>query len=422
MAGTCPAWADQPGLIQSWDPARKSLAEAGITYNLLYFNDVLANVHGGDRRGAIYQGKLEGSLSVDLHKLAGLPGLSFYGNVFQIHNTGRMRRDYVGGLNTIAAIEAMPATRLSELWFEQKVSNGAASVRFGQLVADGEFFFAGISSIFLQSDWATIAAANMPSGGPAYPLSTPGVRIKADPSKESSVLFAVFNGDPAGPGSRDEQLRNRHGLNFRIADAPLVIAEGQLRTNHGQDDAGLARTIKLGGWAHFGSFEDQRLAEDGTLLADPSGSGVAARRNGNWGIYGVVEQQVYRPSGGDAESGVSLFSRVAFSPSDRNQIGLFVDGGIVFAGMIPSRPHDKFGASLMLAQFSGNLRDYDQDLIAFAGHPDVVRDFEMNLELTYVTQIAPGWIVQPVLTRIWHPNGDASRDALVTGLRSILRF
>ncbi len=136
----------------------------------------------------------------------------------------------------------------------------------------------------------------------------------------------------------------------------------------------------------------------------------------------MVEQQVYRPSGGDAESGVSLFSRVAFSPSDRNQIGLFVDGGIVFAGMIPSRPHDKFGASLMLAQFSGNLRDYDQDLIAFAGHPDVVRDFEMNLELTYVTQIAPGWIVQPVLTRIWHPNGDASRDALVTGLRSILRF
>ncbi len=44
-----------------------------------------------------------------------LEGLTFFANVFQIHNTGRLRRDYVGGINTIAAIEGLSTTRLSEL-------------------------------------------------------------------------------------------------------------------------------------------------------------------------------------------------------------------------------------------------------------------------------------------------------------------
>ena len=100
--------------------------EHGVVYGLEYTNDFLANVHGGLRTGAIDQGKLQGILTVDFEKLAGWNGLSFFGNVFQIHNTGRIRRDYVGGINTIAAIEAVPATRLSEIWLEQSFANGKA--------------------------------------------------------------------------------------------------------------------------------------------------------------------------------------------------------------------------------------------------------------------------------------------------------
>ena len=192
-------------------------------YGLEYTNDVLSNVRGGLRTGTIDQGKLHGILTVDFGKLAGWNGLSGFANFFQIHNTGRIRRDYVGGINTIAAIEAVPTTRLSEVWLEQKFANGKASIRVGQLAADAEFFYSELSTMFLQSDWPTIAALNLPSGGPAYPLSTPGARLKIDPDKDVSLLLAVFNGDPAGPGVEgDEQLRNRHGLNFRVSDPPLV--------------------------------------------------------------------------------------------------------------------------------------------------------------------------------------------------------
>ena len=402
--------------------ARRSLAERGITYNIFWVNDVLANVDGGLKRGAIAQGKFDGALSIDLEKYAGLTGLRFYGNFFGIYNTGRMRRDYVGGINTIAEIEATPTLRLSELWLEQKFAGGKASVRFGQLAADEEFFYADVSKSFLQSDWPTITAINLPSGGPAYPLSTPGVRLKVDPNDRLLLLFAIYDGDPSGAGfSEDAESRNRYGLNFRVNDPPLVMGEAQFKTNQNKEDAGLSSTFKFGGWGHFGRFDDQRYANDGLLLADPLSSRVPLLHRGSWGVYATAEQQLYRPRGGGPEDGVSLFGRIAFSPTDRSPISFYADGGIVFDKMLAARPNDKFGVSVMYARFSDRLRQYDQDLIDF-GTPGYVRDYEMNLEFNYLWQIVNGWTVQPVVTYVWHPNGEPGKHALVTGVRSIWRY
>ena len=137
----------------------------------------------------------------------------------------------------------------------------------------------------------------------------------------------------------------------------------------------------------------------------------------------MIDQQLYRPKGGDPQSGISVYSRVSVSPSDRNLIDRYIDGGIVFAGLIPGRPDDKFGAGFIYAKFSDSVRAFRPGHgILFTGVPGVVRDYEANLELTYVAQIVPGWTVQPNLQFIWHPNGDASRNATVVGARSIMRY
>lgn len=411
-------------LPENGDPwgDRKRLSDHGVTYNLIYTNDILSNVSGGIKRGTIDQGKLEGQLTIDLDKLAGWQNLTLYANGFQIHNTGRIRRDYVGGLNTIAAIEAAPSTRLSELWLEQKFLGGNASLRIGQLVADNDFFFSDLSNMFLQTDWPTIAANNLPGGGPAYPLSTPGARIKFDFTPNASLLMAVFNGDPAGPCRGDPDTCNRYGLNFRLQDPPFVIAEAQFRANQGKQDTGLARTVKIGGWTHFGQFADQRYANDGSLLANPAGSGVPAQHRGDYGFYGIIDQQLYRLRGGAADSGVSVFGLASISPSDRNLIDLQLNGGIVFGGFVPGRPDDRFGASVVYSRFSDSVRGFDQDQINISGVPGNVRDFEANFELSYVAQIVPGWTLQPDLQYIRHPSGQAGRDARVVGVRTTLKF
>jgi porin len=276
--------------------------------------------------------------------------------------------------------------------------------------------------MFLQTDWPTITAVNLPGGAPAYPLSTPGARLKLKLTDEATFLLAIFNGDPAGPCAGDPDTCNRYGLNFRLRDPAFIIGEAQFRTNQGKDDSGLARTLKLGGWTHLAQFNDQRFANDGTLLANPAGSGIPLQHRGDFGVYGVIDQQIYRPRGGAADSGVSLFGLASVVPSDRNLVDIQLNGGIVFAGLIPSRPQDRFGASVVYSRFSNNARAFDRDQINFTGVPGTVRDFEANLELSYVYQVVPGWTMQPDFQYIWHPSGFAGRDAKVMGVRSVFNF
>ena len=128
---------------------------------------------------------------------------------------------------------------------------------------------------------------------------------------------------------------------------------------------GLATTLKIGGWGHLGQFADKQFTNNGMLLANPASNGMPLMHRGDYGIYGVIDQQLYRLPGGERDSGISIFNRSAISPSDRNLVNVEIDGGIVFAGMIPQRPDDSFGASVIYSRFSNSVRAFDQEQINF---------------------------------------------------------
>jgi porin len=413
---------------------RKWLYERGLTFSVVLTSEVLGDVAGGMRRGAVFQGKLETIVKADLEKMFGLRGLSLFANSFEIHNTGGIRRDFVGSFNTITNIEALATMRLSELWLEQKMVNDTFSIRFGQLAADAEFFISSYSDFLMTSDWPSITAQNLPSGGPAYPLSTPGIRLRYDhPSKQLSLLLALFNGDPSGPGTDDPQSRNRYGLNFRVTDPPLLIGEAQYRYNQDKDAKGLAGIWRLGFWHHFGEFDNQRLDANGLSLANPLSTGFPARMRGTSGVYAVVDHQLYRPAGGGPDSGIGVFSRLGVSTPDRNPTELYWDGGIVFTGMLPNRPDDKIAATFLYTKMSRDAAALDRDTIVFTGMPQPIRDYELNLALVYHAQIVPGWTIQPAIHYVMHPGGHipdpnatvpgaAIKDATVLAVRSVLTY
>ena len=108
---------------------------------------------------------------------------------------------------------------------------------------------------------AQIAAINLPSGGPSPPLATMGTRLRADVSDNLTLIGAVFDGNAAGPGTNDPQLRDRYGVNFRVNDPPLVLGEAQFLWNGKKGDPGLDGKFKVGGWRHFGDFSDQRRGQ-----------------------------------------------------------------------------------------------------------------------------------------------------------------
>ncbi len=73
--------------------------------------------------------------------------------------------------------------------------SGSASSAF-----DAESFTSATSGGLINGTfgWATVLAANMISGGPAYPLAAPGVRVAIKPTDEITLLGAILSGDPAG--------------------------------------------------------------------------------------------------------------------------------------------------------------------------------------------------------------------------------
>jgi porin len=196
-------------------------------------------------------------------------------------------------------------------------------------------------------------------------------------------------------------------LNFRVRDPAFMIGEAQYRVNQGKNDTGLAATYKIGAWGHLGSFPDQT---DPTIL-----------HRGEYGVYGIIDQQLWRPPGAGPDKGISVFSRVGLAPSDRSQIDLQIDGGIVFAGLIPQRPNDSFGASFIYSRFSSAVRANPANEIV-PGIPGAYPDYETNLELIYSWQVVPGWVLQPDYQYIWHPSGQPGRDAQVVGFRSLIRY
>jgi len=406
----------------------------GMTFSATYIGEMLGNPLGGAKQGAVYEGRLNLALDLDGAQLVGWSGASLHGNMFQQHGHG-LSRDSIRNLMPVSSIEALPTTRLYELWFEQTFARDTLTIRAGQLAADTEFVTSTYTDVFINGTygWPTIMALNVPSGGPSPPLAAVGARLKAEINHNITVLAAVFNGDAAGPGSDDPQTRNRHGVNFRLHDPPFVIGEMQYAYHQAPHAPGLPGTLKFGGWYHAGLFDHQRFTTQGLSRADPSGSGLPARLRSNFGLYAVVEHMVWRFSGPQEERGIGVFGRVSGSPRDRNLIDVYADGGVSCSGPLAQRPHDKIGLGVAYARISSQARDLDRDFAAFAHSHWPIRDYEALLAVGYRAEIRQGWAVQPTLQYVIHPGGGAVRltdgaipergkNAVVFGVRTVLKW
>jgi porin len=416
-------WLPLPQEIADW---RKALEASGFTFGIAYVGDTIGNATGGTRRAAVHQGRFEFGGDLDLEKAFGWAGARAHANLFAIYGHGLTHTSLLN-LATVSEIEAQPETRLYEAWLEQTLWAGKLMIKAGQQAADVEFFDSQTDDLFINGTfgWPAIKATNLPAGGPSPPIAVPGVRVKAAPSEEITVFAAIFNGNPAAPGPGDPQLRDKHGLAFRVNDAPWLI--GQVRCDYVLTAGGraLPGNITPGAWYHTGDFDDQRLTAAGLSLADPAGNGIARKLRGNFGLFGVIEQTLYRPASvtekGVSASvpGITAFARAAYSPPDRNLIDFYADAGIGFAGLVPGRPIDRFGAAIAYMHISKDARRLDTDAQAFAGAPTPVRSAETLIEVIYEAHVKPGWLLQPFFQYVFRPSGGIPDPMDPTGLARI---
>jgi porin len=420
----------QTTLSGDWNGLRPYLERKGVVFTLNYTNDFLSNVRGGIGPGSVAIGVFQPQLDLDLQKLVGLQGGHVHVHGLLTHGPF-FSQTYLGNILAVSNLEAGPVGRLYALWYEHKALDDRLSIRAGLMLADSQFLQSQTAANFINNgiSWPMFLAANLPAGGPAYPLPAPGVRVRIKPRDDLALQAAVFSGDPSGGDGSNQDLPLPTGTVFSFRGGAFFIAEASYLPNQGKDAGGLPGAYRIGAWWHTSRhFGDQRYDTNGVSLASPMSTGVPFQHTGDQGFYGVIDQMLYRVPGTD-DQGLSGFVRAGGVPNDRNLISFYADGGLVYKGLVPQRPDDKVGIAAAYARVGDNARGLDMDTGFFGNFYYPVRSGETMIEVMYQAQLAPWWLLQPEMQYIIRPGGGVLNsdgsfrpNAWVIGVRSSLNF
>jgi porin len=227
---------------------------------------------------------------------------------------------------------------------------------------------------------------SLPINDPAYfsyPQASWATRIHIAPVEEFYIKAGVYNSNPAV--GRD----SAHGLDFSFREGVILIGEIGYLHNQKESSGGLS------GRYTFGAFYDTRKFDK---LSNES-----EKENGNYGLYWIVEQMVYREMP-DSDQGLTPWAALTISPDETiNTFPFFISGGFVYKRLIPNRNDDMTAFGFAYGSISDELED---------------KDYELMLELTYIIQATPWLQIQPDAQWIVHPGGSSDiPNALVLGVQ-----
>src|ERR1700677_837023 len=376
----------------------KALGDKGVLFQLNYSGEYFADISGGMRRGGNYEGLLTLALTLDLKKVAGWDGATFYASALYPHGDG-ITNKYVGDYNMLSNIDAYDSFRLYELWLEQKSGDDKLSIRAGQLVLDNYFLVSDNAALFINSTFGVPGIVTHDFTAPTFPAGSLGIRLRYDPSPSFYLQAMVADGDPGAQDGND-----RHGVLFDLSrsSGAMGFAEAGYVVKRPDGNARLGGSYKIGGFYSTSFYPDN---SSGQL------------HHGDGGVYAVIDQQLYRAPGStkDAFQGLGAFGRIGYAPDDRNPVFFYFDTGINYTGLLPNRPKDNFGVAFSYEKLSDKL-------LQPTGLP-VPSHRENVLEATYLANLNNWFSLQPDLQYIVNPGGFlTTRNAVVAGIRFNISF
>ncbi|MFT9100372.1 MAG: carbohydrate porin [Zymomonas mobilis subsp. pomaceae] len=425
------------GGLRTW------LYKYGVTFNLQEFDELWGNVSGGTSGKPAYIGVTAPSIEVDLEKLIGLKGGRF--NVSALQTRGRsISAEQLSVYNPVSGFEADRSTRLFELWYQQSLFGDKLDIKIGQQDLDTEFLISDYGALYLNANfgWPMAPSVNLYGGGPAWPLASPAIRFRYRPTNQLTFMFAAAADNPSGHSfynadNPTNQSVHKDGANFNMRSGALLIAELQYSINpqpedmsKATEDPGLPGIYRLGGFYDTGRFPDQRYDTNGGLLASPDSDGNPMMHRGNWMIYGIIDQMIWRPSLSSPTS-LGIFVRPTGNGGDRNLVSFAIDAGFNLKAPFPERENDTLGLAWGMGRTSSRQRAYDRDLRNFnLGTYQPISHDEHHIELTYQAQVTPWMVLQPDLQYIVNPSrgvlnpntGRRVGNEVVFGLHSNITF
>jgi len=400
---------DRDQMTGDWGGFRDNLLNHGVAITPTWIGEVFGNPSGGAGKGLISDGLINVALDLNLDRMSDSPifdNTLIHANAMYIYGPG-LSQYYVGDFSNTSNIAFYNSVRLQELWISKSFWQQRINVKVGNIAVDTEFFQSASGALFINGTFGafTFMGLNVPNS-PVYPLASPGVRIQFLPTSNFYVMAGVFGQDL----NSDPTINNQNGTRFALNEKSgmLIMSEAGYLVNQSPNDRGLQGTYRLGSFVH--TENSQTFASQADFA---NGTGDLKSGGVNYGIYGVMDQQIYA----HGPEGISMFVRAGGAPSNTNFVDYYVDGGFNFTGFIPGRDSDVAGIAFARSHVSDDFSDAQ---IAQGGLPLTA---ESVIEATYKYQVAPWWSIQPDFQYIITPSGvQYSHNATILGLRMNVTF
>jgi len=389
---------------------RQELYEKGIVLDLGLTQVAQWVVDGGRDKSGRYAGSADYYLFLDTGRLDLWPG-----GLVGIHAESKFGRSVIPASGVLSPVNAdylwpnpaeESATFLSEYYVQQALTEWLL-VQAGRVnwvsLADRNRFSNDEKNQFLN-----MSLRNTPLLGTFVPLTAHGVSAVVAPRPDVSLALVLVS-------ANDEP--DRYGSPGGLFSEVTAAAELDVSWKLGD----LPGTVRPA----FAWTSLDPIAFDNPFLVPELAEGLQLpTKSGNWLVNFNFEQYLFKPDQESAPKlhtapfdfepeGIGVFFRFSYTPDDRNAWNIHVSGGIGGRGVIPGRPHDRYGIGFHALLESDDLRD--QPILGGA------LDSEWGMEVFYNFALTPWLQITPDLQYIQSglPGVD---DALVIGTRVQMYF
>ena len=382
-------------LTQDFAGYRTTLAGIGITSIHSYTAQFMGNPSGGRTQGFTYAGTLEALVAWDIHKLVGVPGLSF--NIGASYASGKsLSAEYIDNVFTVqSAFSGKGNVNLQQMYLQQQLFDSAVTVAIGRLAPANTFAALPVAANYINGGINSVPGS-LGINDPTFAASPPGVEWGTQAiynlTREVQVAAGVFNTNPHAASGKD------NGINFAFQQGNkgvLTVAQVSYFNNQARRDSGLPGEYTIGGFYDSNNFSS---------LSSPT-----VNMAGNYSLYAMFQQMIYREGCYGSTKGLTVWGEVAMSPKPSvSSVPYSLAGGFSYQGLIPGRNKDIASIGTVYGTFSGYIPQTSGEIV---------------VESNYSIALTSWFSITPDLQYVMKPSGSSEvRNAVVLGAQLAVTF
>ncbi len=378
----------------------RTLDDYGVRLSAQVTDEYASNRTGGVRQGETNAGQIRLGANLDLDKMFGLRGGSFYITGLRDYGSS-LGKDYTGTYTKEQEIykNQYNLWRFSVAAYEQKLFDDKLDVYVGRM-GTTTFYGRLANTCYFQSGM-TCTVPQVLNSGAGYSLPTSATWAGNVRYKPTSDLYVQ-----AGAFEVNQYIQHTNGFDWSTGKATGVTVTSEM----GIGDYNLQKIrypgdIKFGGYVSTAPVSDTLYNNKGKSLGTAGGTAEVSSEQ-RQGIYGMGEKVIWRPEEGSRQS-LALFGGWIQPLETEEVMRLQTYAGGALRAPFPSRPSDTIAFVANYYNISSRELEYLHDSRVKAGGSGWNSPNEVTFELDYDALVVPSIRLSPNIQYYINPDNSS---------------